>query len=75
METEFWYAPSMYNIVQQDWAGRASGAIKPDVNCSTSTPVSAKVRGARMAENRRSDVTGTSQQQWLTEPMVWRYGT
>ena len=32
------------------------------------------IRGARMAENRHSGVTGT-QQQRLTEPLVWRYGT
>ena len=71
-ETEFWYAPSMYNIVQQDGQD-VHLVIKPDVNCSVNSGLGS-VRGARMAENRRSDVTGT-QQQRLTEPLVWRYGT
>ena len=47
--------------------------IKPDKNCSVNSGLGS-VRGARMAENRRSDKTGT-QQQRLEEPMVWRYGT
>ena len=71
-ETEYWYSPSMYNIVQQDGQD-VHLVIKPDVNCSVNSGLGS-VRGARMAENRRSDVTGT-QQQRLTEPMVWRYGT
>ena len=59
-ETEYWYSPSMYNIVQQD--GRdVHLVIKPDVNCSVNSGLGS-VRGARMAENRRSDVTGTQQQ-------------
>ncbi|MEX5728146.1 arsenite oxidase large subunit [Rhodovulum iodosum] len=71
-ETEAWYAPSMYNVVKQD--GRdVHLVIKPDVNCAVNSGLGS-VRGARMAENRRSDITGT-QQQRLTEPMVWRYGT
>lgn len=71
-DTEAWYAPSMYNIVKQD--GRdVHLVIKPDVNCVVNSGLGS-VRGARMAENRRSDVTGT-QQQRLTEPLVWRYGT
>src|SRR3989338_5630509 len=47
--------------------------IKPDVNCQVNSGLGS-IRGARMAENRRSDVTG-SQKQRLTDPMVWRYGT
>ncbi|TCT10561.1 arsenite oxidase large subunit [Tepidamorphus gemmatus] len=72
LETEAWYAPSMYNVVKQN--GRdVHLVIKPDVNCVVNSGLGS-VRGARMAENRRSDVTGT-QQQRLTDPMVWRYGT
>ncbi|WP_103174492.1 arsenate reductase (azurin) large subunit [Paracoccus sp. SY] len=71
-DTEAWYAPSMYNVVKQD--GRdVHLVIKPDVECVVNSGLGS-VRGARMAENRRSDVTGT-QQQRLTEPLVWRYGT
>jgi arsenite oxidase large subunit len=71
-ETEAWYAPSMYNIVKQD--GRdVHLVVKPDMDCVVNSGLGS-VRGARMAENRRSDVTGT-QQQRLTEPLVWRYGT
>ncbi len=71
-ETEAWYAPSMYNIVKQNGKD-VHLVIKPDVNCSVNSGLGS-VRGARMAENRRSDKTGT-QQQRLTAPMVWRYGT
>ncbi len=71
-ETEAWYAPSMYNVVKQD--GRdVHLVIKPDKGCVVNSGLGS-VRGARMAENRRSDVTGT-QQQRLTDPLVWRYGT
>ncbi|WP_096788043.1 arsenate reductase (azurin) large subunit [Rhodobacter sp. CZR27] len=71
-QTPNWYAPSMYNIVKQD--GRdVHLVIKPDPECSVNGGLGS-VRGARIAENRRSDITGT-QQQRLTEPMVWRYGT
>ena len=71
-ETANWYAPSMYNVVQQD--GRPVHlVIKPDVDCVVNSGLGS-VRGARMAENRRSDVTG-SQAQRLTDPLVWRYGT
>ncbi|MGB3556422.1 MAG: arsenate reductase (azurin) large subunit [Jannaschia sp.] len=71
-ETDAWYAPSMYNVVQQD--GRdVHLVIKPDQECVVNSGLGS-VRGARMAENRRSDITGT-QQQRLAEPMVWRYGT
>jgi arsenite oxidase large subunit len=71
-ETDAWYAPSMYNVVKQD--GRdVHLVIKPDQDCVVNNGLGS-VRGARMAENRRSDVTGT-QQQRLTDPLVWRYGT
>ncbi|SIN76515.1 arsenate reductase (azurin) large subunit [Vannielia litorea] len=71
-DTEAWYAPSMYNVVKQDGAD-VHLVIKPDVNCVVNSGLGS-IRGARMAENRRSDVTGT-QQQRLTDPLVWRYGT
>jgi arsenite oxidase large subunit len=71
-ETAAWYAPSMYNVVRQD--GRPVHlVIKPDTECVVNSGLGS-IRGARMAENRRSEVTGT-QQQRLAEPMVWRYGT
>ncbi|MEQ8655423.1 MAG: arsenate reductase (azurin) large subunit [Kiloniellales bacterium] len=72
LETDAWYAPSMYNVVQQD-GKPVHLVIKPDKDCVVNSGLGS-VRGARMAENRRSDITGT-QQQRLTEPMVWRYGT
>jgi arsenite oxidase large subunit len=72
METEAWYAPSMYNVVKQNGKD-VHLVIKPDMECVVNSGLGS-IRGARMAENRRSDVTGT-QQQRLTEPMVWRYGT
>ncbi|NJO36308.1 MAG: arsenate reductase (azurin) large subunit [Rhizobiales bacterium] len=71
-ETDAWYAPSMYNVVRQDGKD-VHLVIKPDADCVVNSGLGS-VRGARMAENRRSDVTGT-QQQRLTEPLVWRYGT
>ncbi len=71
-DTEAWYAPSMYNIVKQDGKD-VHLVIKPDNKCVVNSGLGS-VRGARMAENRRSDVTGT-QQQRLEQPMVWRYGT
>ena len=71
-ETEAWYSPSMYNIVKQDGKD-VHLVIKPDKACSVNSGLGS-VRGSRMAENRRSDKTGT-QQQRLEEPLVWRYGT
>ena len=71
-QTAAWYAPSMYNVVKQDGKD-VHLVIKPDQDCVVNAGLGS-IRGARMAENRRSDVTG-SQQQRLTEPMVWRYGT
>ena len=71
-ETDAWYSPSMYNIVKQD-GHDVHLVIKPDKGCSVNSGLGS-VRGARIAENRRSDKTGT-QQQRLEEPMIWRYGT
>ncbi len=71
-DTEAWYAPSMYNIVKQDGKD-VHLVIKPDQECVVNSGLGS-IRGARMAENRPSHVTGT-QQQRLTDPMVWRYGT
>jgi arsenite oxidase large subunit len=71
-DTEAWYSPSMYTVVKKN--GRdVHLVIKPDVNCVVNSGLGS-IRGARMAENRRSDVMGT-QQQRLTDPLVWRYGT
>ncbi|MCO6179361.1 arsenate reductase (azurin) large subunit [Ciceribacter sp. RN22] len=70
-ETEAWYAPSMYNIVKQN--GRdVHLVIKPDRACDVNSGLGS-IRGARMAENHPSQARNT-QQQRLTEPMVWRYG-
>ena len=71
-ETEAWYAPSMYNVVKQNGED-VHLVVKPDVNCVVNSGLGS-TRGARMAENRPSKVTGT-QQQRLTDPMVWRNGT
>lgn len=71
-DAEAWYAPSMYNIVRQN--GRdVHLVVKPDVNCVVNSGLGS-VRGARMAENHPSTVTGT-QQHRLTDPLVWRYGS
>ena len=66
-ETEAWYAPSMYNSVKQDGKD-VHLVIKPDANCSVNAGLGS-IRGACMAENRRSDVTGT-QQGRLTHPQI-----
>lgn len=71
-ETDAWYAPSMFNVVKQN-GQNVNLVIKPDKDCVVNSGLGS-IRGARMAENRRSDVTGT-QQQRLTDPLVWRYGT
>lgn len=72
METEAWYAPSMYNVVKQD--GRdVHLVIKPDAECVVNSGLGS-VRGARMAEGHTSDVLGT-QQNRMREPMVWRFGS
>ena len=66
-----WYSPSMYNIVQQD--GRdVHVVIKPDHACQVNSGLGS-IRGARMAETSYSRTRGT-QQQRLTQPLVWRYG-
>ena len=70
-ETAAWYAPSMYNIVQQNGAD-VHIVIKPDHDCVVNSGLGS-VRGARMAEMSYSRARNT-QLQRLTEPMVWRYG-
>jgi len=70
-ETEAWYAPSMYNIVKQ--GGRdVHIVIKPDNACVVNAGLGS-IRGARMAENSFS-VAHQTQQQRLTDPLVWRQG-
>ncbi|MDG2571300.1 hypothetical protein P7L87_27485, partial [Vibrio parahaemolyticus] len=70
-ETVAWYAPSMYNVVKQD--GRdVHIVIKPDKDCVVNSGLGS-IRGARMAEMSYSPVRNTEQQR-LTDPMVWRYG-
>ncbi|MEQ9609239.1 MAG: arsenate reductase (azurin) large subunit [Kiloniellaceae bacterium] len=71
-ETEAWYAPSMYNIVRQDGKD-VHLVIKPDANCVVNSGLGS-IRGARMAESRYSTARST-QQQRLTEPLMWRYGS
>ena len=66
-----WIAPSMYNIVRQNGAD-VHLAVVPDKDCTVNSGLGS-VRGARMAENRPSYVTGT-QQQRLGDPLVWRNG-
>ena len=70
-ETEAWYAPSMYNIVRQDGKD-VHIVIKPDKDCVVNSGLGS-IRGARMAEMSYSPVRNTEQQR-LTDPMVWRYG-
>ena len=69
--TPNWYSPSMYNIVKQNGQD-VHIVIKPDPACVVNSGL-ASVRGARMAEESFSEARST-QQQRLTEPMVWRYG-
>jgi arsenite oxidase large subunit len=70
-ETDAWYAPSMYNIVKQDGKD-VHIVIKPDDACVVNSGLGS-VRGARMAEMSYSRARST-QQQRLTDPLVWRYG-
>ncbi|MBN9346381.1 MAG: arsenate reductase (azurin) large subunit, partial [Devosia sp.] len=70
-ESDAWYAPSMYNIVKQDGKD-VHVVIKPDHECVVNTGLGS-VRGARMAEMSYSQARST-QQQRLTNPLVWRYG-
>ena len=69
-ESEAWYQPSMYNIVEQD--GRPVHlVIKPDKECVVNAGLNS-VRGGRHAETRYSEQLGTMTDR-LTHPMVWRY--
>ena len=61
----------MYNVVKQDGKD-VHIVIKPDVNCVVNSGLGS-IRGARMAEMTYSAVRSTEQQR-LTDPMVWRYG-
>ena len=70
-ETAAWYAPSMYNIVQQNGED-VHVVIKPDKDCVVNSGLGS-VRGARMAEMSYSRARNTELQR-LTDPMVWRYG-
>ena len=67
-----WIAPSMYNVVKQNGKD-VHLAVVPDKDCVVNSGL-VSIRGGRMAENRPSKVTGT-QQQRLSDPMVWRNGT
>ena len=69
--TPNWYSPSMYNIVKQGGKD-VHIVIKPDAACVVNSGLGS-IRGARMAEESFSEARST-QQQRLTEPMVWRYG-
>ena len=66
-----WYAPSMYNIVKQGGED-VHIVIKPDKDCVVNSGLGS-IRGARIAEMSYSQARQT-QQQRLTDPMVWRYG-
>ena len=70
-ETVNWFSPSMHNIVKQNCQD-VHIVIKPDRDCVVNSGLGS-VRGARMAEESFSEVTGT-QAQRLTDPLVWRYG-
>ncbi len=61
----------MYNIVKQDGQD-VHIVIKPDRECEVNSGLGS-IRGARMAEMSYSEARST-QQQRLTDPMVWRYG-
>lgn len=70
-DTDAWYAPAMYNVVRQN--GRdVHIVIKPDKGCVVNSGLGS-IRGARIAEMSYSPVRNTEQQR-LTDPMVWRYG-
>ncbi|MGM0562284.1 MAG: arsenate reductase (azurin) large subunit [Pseudomonadota bacterium] len=70
-ESPAWYAPSMYNIVKQN--GRdVHMVVKPDHDCVVNSGLGSP-RGARIAEMSYSQARNT-QQQRLTDPLVWRYG-
>jgi arsenite oxidase large subunit len=71
-ETAAWYSPSMYNIVKQNGQD-VHIVIKPDKDCVVNSGLGS-IRGARIAEMSYSTARQT-QQQRLTDPMVWRYGS
>ncbi|WP_370334643.1 arsenate reductase (azurin) large subunit [Parvularcula marina] len=72
LASDAWYSPAMYNLVKQD--GRnVHLVVKPDRDCVVNGGLSS-ARGGRTAENRYSTARQT-QQQRLTDPLVWRYGT
>ncbi len=66
-----WVAPSMYNVVRQNGKD-VHLVVAPDKECVVNSGLGS-IRGARMAENRPSYVTGT-QKQRLGDPLVWRNG-
>lgn len=69
-ESEAWYQPSMYNVVEQD--GRPVHlVIKPDKDCVVNAGLNS-VRGGRHGETRYSEQMGTMTDR-LTHPLVWRY--
>ncbi|GHB29946.1 arsenite oxidase large subunit [Pseudovibrio japonicus] len=70
-DTDAWYAPSMYNVVKQN-GHDVHMVIKPDYECVVNSGL-ASARGGRMAEMSYSEARST-QQQRLTDPMVWRQG-
>ena len=70
-ESEAWYTPSMYNLVQQDGKD-VHLVIKPDYACEVNSGL-ASPRGGRMAEMSYSEQRNTELQR-LTDPLVWRYG-
>ncbi len=70
-ETDAWYPVSMYNIVKQDGEDHHI-VIKPDKDCVVNSGLGSP-RGARIAEMSYSPARST-QQQRLTDPLVWRYG-
>src|SRR4029453_18290509 len=59
-ETEAWYSPSMYDIVQQDGKD-VHIVIKPDKACEVNSGLGS-IRGARQAEESFSETTGTQMQ-------------
>src|SRR5690606_31944188 len=61
----------MYNIVKQDGKD-VHIVIKPDKDCVVNSGLGS-IRGARIAEMSYSRARQT-QQQRLTDPLVWRYG-
>ena len=69
-DSEAWYSPAMYNIVKQDGQD-VHMVIKPDYGCEVNSGL-ASIRGSRIAEMSFSSKRNT-QEQRLTEPLVWRY--